>query len=460
MGLRDALISKKDAVEKLSSKLDEVLKDAEKLENSQRETLPKFKGQFEEAKINSYLDELSKAVKCPIRFRRKQALSELKIGAERVREEVFDDDSVEETINMLTELSEQETLYGTVSKRVSSLLFQERFSSINRWLSTIKKELPILKQNFERIKGEDIKGYLVEQYITGSIDILGIQDISSKIIKIEDALTLSPNKDEFPLVEEVCNLLENIGTFREKFGETCENLTQANERLKNFREQLEEEFKQIRNEIDYWRQLEEIYIPETRDISQLKKKLRENKSRCKENFKSFQCLEQIYKNNLYENIALKELTAKLEAIFPYFEDLNLNSKEDIKRVEEVYDCKAKLDEIKYENIEALLKDISFAEIESFVEKTRQIREEYKTLKKDCDVYQKILEIDEELPVAYLELKIKVEKYKGESIARIGKDFETLIKFLRDETSVLNVDKQTLENFIKQSKPFIREGLKL
>lgn len=460
MGLRDVLISKKDAAEKLSSKLDEVLKDVEKLENSQRESLPKFKGQFEEAKINSYLDELCKAAKCPIRFRRRQALSELKIGVERVREEVFDDDSVEETINMLTELSEQARLYGTVSKRVSSLLFQESFSSINRRLSTIKKELPILKQNFEGIEGEDIKGYLIEQYVTESIDILGIQDISSKIIKIEDALNLTPNKDEFPLVEEVCNLLEDIGTFGEKFGETCENLTQANERLKKFGEQLGEELKQIKNEINYWRQLEEIYIPETKDINQLKGKLREIESRCKESFKSFQCLEQIYSNNLHEDIALKELAAKLEAIFPYFEDLNLNSKEDIKRVEEVYDCKAKLDEIKYENIEELLKDISFAEIESFVEKTRQIREEYKTLKKDCDVYQRILEIDEELPVAYPELKIKVEKYKEELITRIGKDFETLIKFLRDETSVLNVDKRTLENFIKQSKPFIREGLKL
>lgn len=302
---------------------------------------------------------------------------------------------------------------------------------------------------------------MVEQYIDERIDIQKIQGISSKIAGIENALNLTFNRDEFSLIEEVYSLLEHVQKLGRELSEPCRDLTGAKDGLMSLIQQIEGEYKQIKNEIDYWHQLlPEIYIPEIKDTSQLKEKLREIKNKCKGKYKSFHYLEQLYGNNLYGVVPLKEFVVKLETIFPYFEDLDLDSRGDIEKVEKVYDCIMKLKEIWRENIDELVKNVNFAKIDRFVERTTQIEEEYRNLRKDCEVYESILEIDEEMPTTYPELKSRIEKYKSKSISRLGKDFESLIRFLRDETPELNVDKQTLENFIKHIKPLIKEVLRL
>lgn len=458
--LSEILISKIGIMNGFNDEVDEILNDFEKLGSEERESLPKFREKFEEKKIKSYLGDLERAVKNPIRFRRKKMLKGLKINVENMRDEVFDDDEIEETVNLLTELSKQKLLYNTLSKKLPSRIVQDSFKSINERLGVIKAESPILIENVGKIGGDSLKNYLIEQYIDGNVDILEIQDISDKIAKIESTLNLTVNREDYHIINDVYKLLEDVEKFGEIFDKPCKNLLETKENLEDFLKKLESECSQLQDKLEYWNQLHEVYIPETKDINQLREKLKEIKNKCRENYNSIHCLEQLYRNHFYEGINLIEFVVKLEAVFTYFKDLNFDSKSVIEKVEEVYGFIVKLKKIEYENIKKLSKDVSFAKPEGFINDATGILEEYEKLKREWRMYQKILKIEEEIPIKYPELKIKVKEYKNKSIEHLGKDFENLIKFLRDEDLELNVDKPTLENFIKRIKPLIRKELEL
>ena len=458
--LSEILISKIGIMNGFNDELDEILNAFEKLGSEEKENLPKFREKFEEKKIKSYLDDLERAVKNPIRFRRKKMLKGLEINVESMRDEVFDDDEIEETVNLLAELSKQKLLYNTLSKKLPSWIVQDSFKSTNERLGVIKAKSPILIENVGKVGGDSLKNYLIEQYIDGNVDILEIQDISDKIAKIDSTLNLTVNRGDYHIINDVYKLLEDVKKFGEIFNNPCKDLPEAKENLEDFLKKLESEFSQIKDELDYWHQLYEVYIPETEDINQLREKLKEIKNKCKENYKSILCVEELYRNHFYEGINLKEFVSKLEIVFTYFKDLNLGSKSDIGKVEEVYGFIVKLEKIWYEDIEELSKDISFAQSEVFIKKATDILEEYENLKREWKMYQKILKIEEEIPTKYPEFKIKVKEYKNKSVEHLGKDFENLIKFLRDESLELNVDKPTLENFIKLIKPLIKKELEL
>ncbi len=62
---------------------------------------------------------------------------------------------------------------------------------------------------------------------------------------------------------------------------------------------------------------------------------------------------------------------------------------------------------------------------------------------------------------WLLLTQKIDEYRNKLQNRIGKEFESLIKFVKGETEEIETDKeQTLKNFIKIIRPILKEALKI
>lgn len=460
MNLNEILISKIGIIGGFNDELDEILNDFEKLDSKEKGSLPRFGEEFEEKEIRSYLEDLERAAKNPIRFRRKKILKELEINIGNMRDEVFDDDEIERTAKLLTELRKQKPLYTIISKKLPSWIVQDSLKSINERLGVIKEDSLTLVENVEKIKGNSLKNYLIEQYIGGDISIRKIQNISDKIAKVESVLGLTVNKEDYHLINEVYKLLEDVEKFGRIFDKPCKDLPEAKEDLDDFLKKLGNEFTQIKDKLDYWHQLyDEVYIPETKKINQLRETIEEIRNKCKEMYKSIDCIEKLY-NHFDEGMNLKEFVSKLETVFIYFGDLNLGSKNDIEKVERLYEFIAELKEIGHEGIEQISKSVSFAKSEVFIKKVTNILEEYEDLGKQWGMYQKLLRTEDEMPITYPELKRKVKEYKSKSVEHLGKDFENLIKFLRDESPKLNADKPTLENFIRLIKPLVKRELGL
>lgn len=461
--LIEMLTTKKNKAEELYKSLGELLEGKYKeLEDEKRKYLPKFGEKLDEKGINEYLERLTKAVKNPIRSRRKRSLIELGvIGIENVKDEIFDDDSIEETIQILKELRSYERLFKILSREVSSAIVQEDISNINSWLVDIRNNIENLKK-VEEVKSRSVKEYCLRNYIKKELDVYGIYEIKEKVIKIEDTLNLHIKQEEISLINEIDTFIGDIKEFGEEFKGQCKDLNDARGKVKSFKNGLEEEFKQIKKEIDFWHQLfPDAYVPEIKNISSLRDKLGELKEKCKRRYNSFTLLEQIYKQNLEEEIENpREFASKIENVISYFPNLEIKNEEDFNTIEKVYNSIEWLKEIKYQNIEELCKELTFENIEEFFRKVNQIKEDYKRLKEDLKAYERILGVGEEQSDAYPLLKQKIDEYRDKLRGDIGEGFESLLSFLKGKTENIKVDKQTLKNFIKTVRPILKEALKI
>jgi hypothetical protein len=459
--LNDVLTLKISRVQTFNDELTSIQHSIEKLDDRDREALPIFRGKFSESEVTAYLEELRAAAKNPLRSKRKKALTELGISIGRINDDLFDNDNIDQTINLLNELVKEEFLFTAITKKCPSWIVKESFASVNAQLRDIKAHASALKESTQKIKSKDLRDYLIEQYVDGNTDILSLQSISAEIVKLENALGITVNKDEFELqlVDEVHKLLGEVEDFGKPFT-PCRNLVEAKENLEKQLKALRKEFDDYKSELDYWSQLYEVYVPKGMDINLLRQKLEEAKNECETRYKSIHCLEQVYQNSLYSGVELKDFANKLETIFGYVKDITLGSINNIKEVERIYEHLMKLEKIGYKDIEGIFQEISFANAEDFVKRVNKLSAEYESLKKEWEMYQRLLESIEPMPADYPGLKVEVEKYKNEAIISLGKDFENIVRFLRDETLELNVDKLTLENFIKCIKPQIKEVLKL
>ncbi|OYT28495.1 MAG: hypothetical protein B6U95_04010 [Thermofilum sp. ex4484_82] len=461
--LLEILTMKVNKANELCKILTELMeKEFKKLSNEEKESLPRFSGKFDEKSLNEYIKELIRAIRNPIRFRRKKALIELGItGIENVKDEVFDNDDIEDTIQILQKLKSYERLFKILSPKIPSLLIQNSISNVNSQLEDIRNNIESLKK-IEDIRSESVKDYCIRNFVSGELNIYEIDKLKGKVMTIEKTLNLQIKQEEIALIDEVYTLINDVKEYGKEFKKQCENLSDAKEGLKSFKDKLEEKYKQIKKELDFWHILcPEEYVPEIKNIDTLMNKLGELKRKCKEKYKSFSVLEQIYNRNLDEEIEdLRGFADKLEKIIYYFPDLEIRNKEDLNTVGKTYFSIEWLEKIKYPDVEELSKKFTFENINSFFEKVSRIKEEYGHLKEDLKAYQRILGIEEEQIDEYPLLKQKIDEYRNELRSSIGEGFESLIKFLKEEIEDIEVDEQTLKNFIKTVKPILKEALRI
>ena len=461
-GLMEILTTKLSKVNELYTNMIKIEKDLEKLDEEERKSLPKFKGKLDEKSLNRYFEELAQSVKNPIRFKRKRTLLELGIASiENVKDEVFDDDNIEKTIQLLREFKLYDRLFKILSPEIPSLLLQDSISNVNSQLEDIKNNIESLKK-IEDIRSEDVKDYALRKYINRELNIYQINEINKKVREIEEMLDLSIKKEEISLIDEVYKLINDVKDYGKEFEEQCSNLNDAKDYIEKFISELRQKYELVKDEINFWRELcPEVYVPETKNISTLINKLKELKERSKKEHVSFDILEQIYNQKLRETVEnLKEFAHQLDVVSSHLSNLKIVNKDDLDTVKEVYTQLSWLKEIEYPNAGQLFEGLAFENVKEFLQTVIQIRKEYEGLKEDLKVYQRILEIEEEQIDRYPLLKQKIDEYKNELQNRIGEGFESLIKFLRGETEDIEVDEETLKNFIKTVKPFLKEALKI
>lgn len=434
-----------------------------KLKEDEKRNLHKFSGRFDERSLSNYFVELTKSIKNPIRFRRKRALVELGVrGIENIKDEIFDDDGVEETIQILQEVKSYERLFKTLSPKIPSLIVQSSINDVNSWLKDIKTNIENLKEVVEEIRSENVRDYCLRGYINKELDIYKIYEIKGKVIEIEKNLNLQLKQEEISLIDEVCMFINSVKEYGGKFEESYSDLNGAKERLQSYRDGLEREYKQIKKEVDFWREmyqeLYQEYIPEIKNIDTLRNTLKELKKKCKEKYKSFVILEEIYKNLNVGIEKLKVCADELDKIIPYFPNLKIRNKEDLDAVRRIYESVEWLEKIQYPNVGELCKEHTFENIEEFFKKVTQIKEKYTRLKKDLKLYQQILTVEEEQIDTYPLLVQKISEYRDELQKKIGKGFESLVEFLKGNIEDIEVDEQTLKNFIKTVRPILKGAL--
>jgi hypothetical protein len=460
MTVKDILVTKKDLVNEYNQELDNILLVTAKLMDDQRENLPKFGSEFEEEKLKSYIENLDKASKDPIRFKRKEILSKLKIGVQKMNEEFFDDDHLDEIIVVLTNLSTIGEWYDIIANNVSASILQETFIKILTHLTRIQTETTMITSTLDQLKVGETKRCLFREYIAETRDMDGIQDACSKIVKIENDLGLEVIKDELNLVDDVFGLLGVLEPYGKPFTESLTDLKHTKERIEKTIEQFNNKYRSTIKEIEYWKLLNDIYIPGTRNLKVLEEKLDEIRTACKASYKSFSLIEQIYTNDLQQGINIKEIAAQIETIYHYVNHITIGNVKDIETINKWFEYKGKLENIGYPNIETILSTYEYSKIEDFFSRTLAIMEKYENLQKEYQLYCKILEKQIVIPVNYTELLKSVDECKNALIKEIGKDFEVLIEYIKSEAEDINVNQKTLEKFIKRTRPLIREVLRL
>jgi len=464
--LIEILNAKLNRAQELCKNLIEIESRFKKLEDSEKQSLPKFKERFDEKSLSKYLEGLQQEVRNPIRFRRKRALAELGIsGIEKVNVEIFDDENIDETIQILKEIQEYDRLFKIVSFEISSWIIQNPIDVLNSQLKGIRDNIERLRK-LEEIKSEDVKDYILQKYINREIDIYQIDEFKEKILKIENVLNLSIKESEIRLINSVYELINEIEEFignsdslfeREQYS----NLSDAKEGLEKIKEDLKQRYEKIRDEINFWQRLCPEYVPKSKNIDILTNKLEELKRKCKERYKSFAVLEQLYNQKLYDKVKnLEEFALNLDEVISYFPDIRIKSENDIDTVKEIHNQLSWLKEIKYPQIEELFMGLTFENTKNFFNKVEEIKEEYDRLKEDLSTYQRILGKEEEQIKDFPSLKQKVDEYKTDLQKKIGIGFESLIRFLKGETEDIDANAETLINFIKTVKPLLKEVLRV
>ncbi|MGB9856396.1 MAG: hypothetical protein ACPLKS_07675, partial [Caldisericum exile] len=222
--LIEILTTKLSNADKLYSSLIEIEKDIQKLDVEERKSLPKFRGRLDEKSLSRYLEGTTREVKNPIRFKRRNALIELAIaGIENVKDEVFDDDNIEKTIQILRELKSYERLFKILSPKIPSLIVQYSISNVNLQLESARNNIESLKK-IEEIRSEGVKDYCLRKYINGELEIYQINEIKGKVVEIEETLNLSIKEKEISLIDEVYKLINDVKEYGKKFEEQCSDL--------------------------------------------------------------------------------------------------------------------------------------------------------------------------------------------------------------------------------------------
>jgi len=460
--LIEILTTKLNNVQILYNNLCELENSFRKLEDSERRDLPKFKGNFDEKSLRKYLEELAQAVKNPIRFKRKRALIDLGIsGVENLKDEVFDDDSIEETIQILKELRAYERLFKIVSSKISPWIIQSSINGVNSQLKDIRDNIERLKK-IEEIRSEDVKDYILQKYINGELSVYQIDEFKDNVLKVEKMLNLLIKESEIPLVSATHELIKEIEELGGKIEEEYSCLNDARDGLEKVKENLKQQYKKIRDEINFWQKISpDVYVPDSRNIETLRSKLEELKDKCRKEYNSFNVLEQLYSQKLYNQIEnLKDFAHHLDKVISYLPDIEIKSGADIGIVRKLYDQISWLERIEYPKIKELFEGLAFVDDKKFFDKVEEIKKEYERLKRDLSAYQRILRVREEQIDKYPSLKQKIDEYKKELQNKIGGGFEPLIGFLKGDKEDVEADEETLRNFIRTIKPILREVLKL
>lgn len=461
--LREVLKEKKSRAENLCSILIEIKDKFRKLEDTDKLNLPKFNKRFDEKSLVEYLERLRQAVKNPIIFRRRGTLVNLGISnIKNLKDEVFDNDDIDETIQLLKEIQTYDRLFKILSSELSSWFLQNTVKWINSRLKNIRNHIEKLRI-IEEIRSESVKNYILREYLREKLDIYQINEFKNKVLKIEETLKLKIKESEVSLIDDIYRLIEDVEEFGEELEKQYINLSDAKNKLEKIKEDLKQQYERIKDEINFWQKLcPERYIPESRNISILKSELEEIKNICREKHKAFKVLEQIYSLGLHKKVTenWEDFTQKLDKLIVFLPDIKAENEEDINIIKNIYDQLSWLEKIEYPQIEKIFKGLTFKNAKSFFNDVEEIRKEYEYLRHDLNIYQRILRIREEQIDKYILLKQKIREYREDLKKRIGRGFESLIRYLKGETEDIEADEETLKNFIKTIKPLLKEVLSI
>jgi len=226
--------------------------------------------------------------------------------------------------------------------------------------------------------------------------------------------------------------------------------------LDNLKIELENECKEIKEEINFWKQV--LYNKEEysskKNLNMLHNKLKLLKDEAKSEFGEnvHAILENIYMNE-FSIPNIHEFAKELKTIAKYFDNITIENRDDLNKIEKVHEAIEFLERINYK-----IQKKDFKEADEFLGEYNNIKSEYENMKKDIQYCQKILNKENETTYDYYELKQKLESYKKELQEKMGNDFEEIIKFLKGNTNDFEANKETLKNFIIYIKPHIKEVL--
>ncbi|EHP89534.1 hypothetical protein [Methanotorris formicicus] len=460
--INDMLTIKIEEINKTKLKIEKLLETCySHLSEEDKENLPKFGGRLTKKNIDDYFNKLSQSIKNPIRYKRKNKLKNLGIRISNIRDDFFDDNKIDETINLLNEIKKYERLFNIISNKLPFKFLDDEnnIESINLWLGDIVENIDNLERWEEKIKSKELLDKLLEKYVDRNISIEEFKEIAENIQRIEKKFGIKIKKDEINLINKINEILDEV----EEYGVDTENLdcsslSELKEELDNFKKQLENKCNEIKEEIKFWKQVlygKIEYLPE-KNLDELNNKLNDIKEETKTEFGDvYLVLENLYRNQYFiPNIY--EFSCKLKTVAKYFDNINIENENDVDKIENVYNA------IKYlEKINHKISKMNFKEVDEFLSKYENIKSEYENMRKDILYYQKILNReDETIPENYYELKQKLENYKKELQTKIGNDFEVIIKFLKGELDDFDANKETLKNFIIYLKPLVKEVLNL
>jgi len=464
-------------IKELTNKLRKIKKKIAQLEDKEKAYLPTFdfkKQRFTRANLEDYLRKLDEAVKKPIRFRRKEKLRGLGVrNVDKLSNEIFDEDEMERTIELLDELKNAyDRLFNIISRRIVGWITEKGVDGVNSWLQekiiSYASELKIL----EDLRSDDIKDYLLELYLEQG-ELSNLKELYGEVKRVESIFAnITIERNDIKIVKEINELLSDIedfgvGSDEDIFREhiRSETLNGIRDDLKKLKAYLEERRDEFEREIDYWCNLVGRYKPETNNIKQLKQFLDEIKKECKEKHLSYYILEKIYRKGIYSNIDdINDFSKKADLIVEKLGNLQIRDidMDTIKLIEDAYYYLKFLEDIKYPYEELIKDSINTSRemktiLKYFIEKTKEIEAEYNLLKRRLKVYQKIL--GEKTDASkYLELKNIVDEYRKRITEVLGKDFENIIRFLLDEEKELRADLNSLSKFLIKIKPLLKEVL--
>lgn len=464
-------------IEELTNKLRKIKKKIAQLEDKEKAYLPTFdfkKQRFTRANLEDYLRKLDEAVKKPIRFRRKEKLRGLGVrNLDKLSNEIFDEDEMERTIELLDELKKAyDRLFNIISRRIVGWITEKGVDGVNSWLQEkIISYVSELKK-LEDLRSDDIKDYLLELYLEQG-ELSNLKELYGEVKRVESIFAnITIGRNDIKIVKEINELLSDIEEFgvgndEDIFREhiRSETLNGIRDDLKKLKAYLEERRNELEREIDYWCKFVGRYKPETNNIKQLKQFLDEIKNECKEKHLSYYILEKIYRKGIYSNIDdINDFSKKADLIVEKLGNLQIREidMDTIKLIEDAYYYLKFLEDIEYPYEELIKDSINTSRemktiLKYFIEKAKEIEAEYNLLKRRLKVYQKIL--GEKTDASkYLELKNIVDEYRKRITEVLGKDFENIIRFLLDEEKELRADLNSLSKFLIKIKPLLKEVL--
>ncbi|NJE13777.1 hypothetical protein [Thermococcus sp. LS2] len=454
-------------IKQINGKLEHLMERINKLEESDREYLPKFEKNFSKEDIREYVRELEESIDKPLIHKRKRELEKLGVNVEGLNDELFKDDRIDEFIEELKKLKEvlmdMDKLFQYLAKHAHFWILNSKIERVKYLVGYFKtdNDFNILVKKIRNIKAV---GYLLCAYVDSKKDWYTVKDKLKIINSIESEIpeiTIRDNEEDLSLISSIDKLLKEIRKYTESpLNVESVTIKEVNAELEKKLKEVKTKHNQLISELKYWKELIGEYLPgRIIPIEKIEEDIKRCKKICQEEFpKAYDYLEKS-KETIRDLSDKDEFAEALEGILNYVSTVDLSSKENAEMVIRVWESLNTLESVKYP-IDTFRSSESLQDLHNKVQ--RALRE-YEQMEKEIQSYHWILYNKKfqssDIPGNYPERKTLLEKYKEEAKNYIGQDFEKIIRSITsDEEIPEDVSSETLKRFFGRIKPMLRKVL--